>query len=284
LTTTRAGEPLDRRKELYEHAFVLLAAAARHALDEDPRPQRIANEIWGLLGTQLADPEHGGFFDGADEDWSPRREVRRQNPHMHLFEALLAWAEVDPGGPWLDRADALRELFERRFFDAEASILVEYFDPAWRRATDESGDLVEPGHHFEWVFLLEEHARMRGRQPWCDASGRLFDWAARHGVDPSGGVYDELRRDGSVARATKRVWPQTEYVRALATRQRCRGEAADRERLAAMLEFLWSRYVIDEHGGWMEQLDASGRIASGHMHATTVYHIFGALSAASATV
>jgi len=279
LMTTPTGEPLDRRKELYEHAFVLLAAAARHALGGDPRPKQIAQEIWGLLGTALADPERGGFFDGADEDWTPRRDVRHQNPHMHLLEALLAWGQVDPGGPWLDRADSLRELFDRRFFDAEASVLVEHFDSTWQRARDASGEVVEPGHHFEWVFLIEEHARMRGRGVWCEASARLFDWAVRHGVDPSGGVYDELRRDGSVARATKRVWPQTEYVRALVTRWRCVGDDADRERLEAMLQFLWTRYVIDEHGGWMEQLDATGHIVSGHMHATTVYHIFGALSA-----
>jgi mannose/cellobiose epimerase-like protein (N-acyl-D-glucosamine 2-epimerase family) len=46
-----------------------------------------------------------------------------------------------------------------------------------------------------------------------------------------------------------------------------------------MLEFLWSRYVIDAHGGWMEQLDPGGRIATVHMHATTVYHVMGALLA-----
>jgi mannose-6-phosphate isomerase len=185
---------------------------------------------------------------------------------------------VDPGGPWLDRADALRELFERRFLDRRAAVLVEYFDRTWQRASGAPGEIVEPGHHFEWVFLIEEHARMRGRPPWSDASALLFDWAARHGVDPSGGVYDELARDGSVARATKRVWPQTEYIRALATRHRCCGDPADLERLRAMLDFLWSRYVIDEHGGWMEQLDASGRIVSRHMHATTVYHVLGAFT------
>jgi mannose/cellobiose epimerase-like protein (N-acyl-D-glucosamine 2-epimerase family) len=281
LMTTPAGEPLDRRKELYEHAFVMLASAAWFVVSDDPRARRVADEIWGLVGTHLADPAHGGFFDGADEAWQPAREVRRQNPHMHLFEALLAWSSADPGGPWLARADAIRELLERRFFDAQANVLVEYFDSVWRRAAPPEGDVVEPGHHFEWVFLLEEHSRLRGRAPWCDTSARLFDWAERHGVDPAGGVHDDVHRDGSVRRATKRVWPQTEYLRALATRHRYRGERADLDRIREVLDFLWSHYVIDAHGGWMEQLDPGGRIATVHMHATTVYHVMGALLAAT---
>src|SRR5690606_32211788 len=118
----------------------------------------------------LADPVHGGFFDGGDESWTPRSEPRSQNPHMHLFEALLAWAEADPGGPWLDRADSIRALFDRFFFDAEAGILAEHFDRDWRRASGPAGEVVEPGHHFEWVYLLEEHGRLRRRPAWCDAS------------------------------------------------------------------------------------------------------------------
>lgn len=279
LMTSPAGEPLDRRKELYEHAFVLLACAAWFSVSRDDRARRVAGEVWGLIGEHLADPDHGGFFDGGDEAWRAHRDMRRQNPHMHLFEALLAWAEVEPGGPWLDRADAIRSLLEGIFFDSSAGVLVEYFDAAWRRAAGPSGELVEPGHHFEWVFLLEEHGRLRRRPAWCETSDRLFEWATSHGVDPSGGVFDELRRDGSVARATKRVWPQTERLRALATRYRCRRDSADLRRLHALLGFVWDRYVIDEHGGWKEQLDPENRIVSEHMHATTVYHVFGALTA-----
>lgn len=280
LMTTPDGEPLERSKEAYEHAFVVLAAAAYHAASGDPRARATAEEVWSLLEDRLGDPEHGGFFDGADEAWRPRREPRRQNPHMHLLEAALAWAEVDPGGPWLGRADALRGLFDRFFFDPSAGILAEYFTTDWRRAPPPAGDVVEPGHHFEWVFLLAEHDRLRGRAPSCAAAEALFAWASRYGVDPRGGVYDEVRRDGRVARATKRVWPQTEYVRALLVRNRGLGDERARSLASAQLDFLLDRYALPSHGGFMEQLDGEGRIASGLMHATTVYHVLGAFAAA----
>ncbi len=280
LMTTPGGEPLERSKELYEHAFVLLAAAAFSGASGDPRARQTAEEVWGLVEGRLADPACGGFFDGADEAWRPRREGRRQNPHMHLFEAVLAWAEVEPGGPWLARADALRGLFERFFFDPSTGILGEHFTAEWRLAPPPAGDVVEPGHHFEWVFLLCEHDRLRGGEPWCAEAERLFQWAFRNGLDPRGGVYDELRRDGSPARATKRVWPQTEYLRALVARHRALGDERALSLARAQLDFLFERYVLPSHGGLMEQLDEHGRIATALMHATTVYHVLGAFAAA----
>src|SRR2546430_13023820 len=51
---------------------------------------------------------------------SGRAEVklpRRQNPHMHLLEALLALHVATGEKNWLRRAGALVDLFKRRFAD-----------------------------------------------------------------------------------------------------------------------------------------------------------------------
>jgi len=274
------GEPLDTSKELYEHAFVLLACSAIHQVTGDARAMATAHGVCELLDGKLADPVHGGFYEGADRAWNPRTgDARRQNPHMHLFEAMLAWWEVDPDGPWKQRANGLLELFYSRFYDAQADVLREHFTDDWRPAEGEAGDVVEPGHHFEWVFLLEEYARLSGEAQWGDATCGLWEWGRAHGLDSNGGVYDECRRDGTVAQASKRVWPQTEWLRALAIRYRDSLEMKWHEQIEAHLDWMREKYCADTFPGWKETLDAEGNVVRETMHATTVYHVFGAFAA-----
>ena len=273
------GEPIDVNKELYEHAFVLLACAAVHEATGDPRARATASGVCDLLDAKLADPVHGGFLEGADRAWAARRGARRQNPHMHLFEAMLAWSEVDAGGPWRQRAKDLLDVFYTRFYDVHEDILRENYEDDWRPAPGEAGNVVEPGHHFEWVFLLEEYARIFDEAQWGDATCGLWDWGRAHGLDPSGGVYGECRRDGTVARAEKRVWPQTEWLRALAIRYRDSLETKWHEQIEAHLDWMRAKYCGDNFPGWHESIDANGALDEPRMYATSVYHIFGAFVA-----
>ena len=280
LTLTADGEPLDTNKELYEHAFVLLACAAVHEAFGDERALPTARGVCDLIDAKLADSEHGGYFEGADREWNPRRDgARRQNPHMHLFEAMLAWSDADPAGPWRQRAGDLLDLFYRRFYDVPSDLLREYYTQAWQPAPGEQGEIVEPGHHFEWVFLLEEYARIFGESQWGDATMGLWGWGREHGLDAAGGVYDECRRDGGVARATKRVWPQTEWLRALTIRYRDSLETDWRDQIEAHLDWMREHYCQGCFPGWKDKLDADGNVIEETMHATSVYHIFGAFTA-----
>lgn len=277
LTTTPEGAPLDRSKDLYAHAFVLLALAARDACG-DPRALPLARRTLSLLDEHLADERAGGYLESADADWTLRDGPRRQNPHMHLFEAALALAEREPEGPWTALARRLLELLETRFADAQGGILREYFAPDWAPAGDESGRITEPGHHFEWTWLLCEYARVAGDERPLALAERLFERASAAGIDPEhGGVFDRVDTDGAVLRDSKRLWPQTEYLKALAVR-------GDRERLAAELERCWSRYRDPKSPGWIEHLARDGTPLSERMNATSVYHVWTALSAVAAAL
>ena len=61
--------------------------AARRALER-------ACETVELVQARMRDAVHGGYHEATDERWRPLAEgPRRQNPHMHWVEALLAAAE-----------------------------------------------------------------------------------------------------------------------------------------------------------------------------------------------
>jgi mannose-6-phosphate isomerase len=273
LTTARGGEPADRRKQLYAHAFVVLglshyarAVGAGEALGE-------AHAVLELLRAHLAAPG-GGWFECAGPDWTPLPGPRLQNPHMHLLEALLALDEAGSDPAARAMADAIFGLCADRFVDRAQGCLGEVFTPALEPVVRGDGRLVEPGHHFEWVWLLHAYARARSSDEATGLAGMLHGFARRHGVDADGLVFDALERSGRVARDSKRLWPQTEHLKALAAR----GEAGP---LCETLARVSAAYVDPLTGAWREQLDRAGRLTSQAFNATSVYHVVLALREAA---
>jgi mannose-6-phosphate isomerase len=74
---------------------------------------------------------------------------------MHLLEAALAWIAVDPDPGWQGMADGIATLCLERFIDPATGALREFFAADWSPATGVAGCLAEPGHHYEWAFLLD---------------------------------------------------------------------------------------------------------------------------------
>ena len=276
-TTSDSGEPLDRRKDLYAHAFALFALAEHHRVFGARESLEVARETLEVLRARLRNPR-GGFVEAAGEDFAPNPGPRLQNPHMHLCEAFLALHEVAPGEGALAEAGALVELLGARWADPRTGALCEVFDAAWTPAAGEAGTAVEPGHGFEWFALLQRFAELGGAHDAGRLAERLFGFAERHGLDADGGVFDRVDRDGRPLHSTKRLWPQTEHVKARAVLARIDPSPERRARLAAALETCAKRYVDPASGGWREQLSREGRVLSQAQNATSVYHVVAALS------
>ena len=279
LTTDLGGEPLDRRKDSYAHAFVLFALAYYYQATRDAEALRIAARTLDLLEEHLADPAHGGFRESASERWEPLSAVRRQNPHMHLLEAFLALYAVTDERRYLEHAHALVRLLEERFLDAEQGCLGEYFTDDWKPYPGAQGQVLEPGHHFEWVWLLHQYAATSGRESLLGAADRIFRLGFELGIDPDdGGVFDEINRRREIVRDTKRLWPQTELIKALVARYEKQADPEVLERVQQALKYCFSHYVDPRHRGWNDHLTREGGVFSEFMPATSVYHITLALS------
>ncbi len=283
-STDDAGAPLDRHKDLYGHAFVIFALAHHHRVFGEPESARLARETLGLVYERLRDRVAGGFLEGASEDWKPIAGPRRQNPHMHLVESLLALDEIGSDADALREAHALVELLGARWIDARTDALGEHFDPSWQLLAGDVGRIVEPGHHFEWVWLLDRLDAREPRESTRALARRLFDFARRFGVDTDGGVLDQVDRVGNPLATGKRLWPQTERVKALAARAHATGDADLRRELDAGLGYCFARYVDPATRGWHEQLARDGSVASEAQNATSVYHVVSAICEAIETI
>ena len=110
---------IDPVHDAYDHAFVLFALAWHFRATHDDSCKMLARSTCDFMSAQLADHEYGGYFEETGTGPRPPPTHRRQNPHMHLLEAYLAWHAVDPDGPWLGYGAAIIDLFQRRFVDPE---------------------------------------------------------------------------------------------------------------------------------------------------------------------
>lgn len=267
------GAARDITRTSYEQAFALLALAWYYRVTGEPEALTWVRRTLDFLDQRLADPAHGGYLEAPSVQFP-----RRQNPHMHLLEAMLALFAATRDASYLERAGDIVGLFRRRFFDPSSGALCEFFGADWTPASGGDGQWVEPGHQFEWICLLDQFARLTG-EPVDDEIAALYRCAEAHGVDAADGlVYDAVSRDGTVLRASKRIWPQTEALRAqLVMQRRCGLDTGKRWR--TILDALFTRYLGMGRGIWQDQLGDDGVGLATVIPASTLYHLFGAFAA-----
>ena len=263
----RDGAPQDDRRESYEQAFALLALASAYELKPDTQYLDWIKQILAFLD-QLADPAIGGFQESVAATLP-----RRQNPHMHLLESFLALYEATGDRDYLTRADKIFTLFQTSFFDATSGTLGEYFDAHLQPAQNHLGDTVEPGHHFEWIWLLEKF-RQHTDEPVGDVQTALFEFATRHGVDAATHLaFDEVSRTGQIRLDTKRLWPQTEHIKALMSFYRRTGDQTYLDKAGHVATALKTHYFDVGQGLWRDKLEPDNSCLDEVSPASSLYHI-----------
>ena len=281
---SRSGRPLDRAKDCYDHAFLLLAMAALYRAGGDSKVLERAGETADFLDAALGQ-RRGELFDGYSEQQVAAGAAlplpRRQNPHMHLLEAFLALYEASGEARWLAQARRIHGLFSRHFY--KDGQLVEFFDGDWREVPQGGSHgghrLREPGHFFEWAWLLQRYATLTGDDRALAPLRPLYDWAWENGVDRTGKAsnvaLEALDPAGQVlAGGSKRLWPQCEAVKAaLAVHERF-GEAEALERAQQLLAALFTTFADLDRPDWREQVDRNGKVIREGMPASSLYHLY----------
>jgi len=266
-----AGRPLDTRADLYTQAFAIFGLV--HAAEALERPDllAVARQTRARIDSAWRAPAGGGFLEGEVVT-----DRRRQNPHMHLFEAAIALCEAGDGEPEdAALAGELWDLFKARFYSPAG--VVEFFDDALVRLADARGAVLEPGHAFEWSWLASQWSAIGGCDTAAD-SDQLYR-AGLRGVGPLGLASDEANPDSTVKIATARCWPQTEWLKAaLARHAKAPGEASLGEigrAHAALMSYRDGAIA----GAWRDRRLADGGWADGPAPASSGYHIVCALNA-----
>lgn len=261
-----AGRIHDDTPDLYDLAFVLYALAAAHRVLKDQRALPLALITLEAINRLMSEPS-GGWSESL-----PPALPRRQNPHMHMLEALLAWQEIAPDPAFDASARAILSLFTRHFLDREHLVLGEFYGHDWSIRPGSEGQTIEPGHHLEWVWLLDEAKRL-GLGDHTSAARALYTTALTCGLAPNGLAVREITRIGQVRHGGTRLWGQTELLRTLSTR-------ADLTRASAVTQTLFATHLAtDVSGLWFDTFDADGLSPDTTVPASTLYHLMTAIKA-----
>ena len=254
-------EIVDAKRDFYDHAFYLLACAWVYQATHNPKAKEVGDEICRFITEDLK-AENGGWLESL-----PETLPRRQNPHMHFLEACLTWMEISDDPKWRALADQIIHLFHARFFDPEHHIVREFFDADWSVADGELGETAEPGHAAEWIWLLGWYERLTGISQ-AEYANALYD---RLLASPGDFLNDEEDIYGNVRRETRRLWCQTELIKAhLAQAERGIPEAS--EMASAAIEGFIKHYLNDD-GTWRDQIGACDQNIAAMIPASTFYHI-----------
>jgi len=272
----------DESIDLYDQAFVLFALA--HAYEAEGRPRELLDTAQALLqqieaALGLAE---GGYYDGL-----PRQPILKSNPLMHLLEALLAWVAVGVEGRFRAAALALCELATARLINPANRAIGELFTTGWAPLGAPQERLYEPGHQFEWAYLLLQAEGLLGTNARSEAIA-LENFGRSFGIDSERQValfaVDEA---GKPTDRRARLWAQTERLRtSLLFATQGLGDAASTQAFQAaaagsftgLMRFL----ATDIPGLWHEWQREDGGFDLAPSPASSLYHLMTGLESLSA--
>jgi len=274
-TVAASGALLDDSFDLYNQAFARFGFAQAAQAIPAWRSELEARSLMLLQQLQSDVRHRAGGFNNDEQGSLPLKS----NPHMHLFEAAMSWADLsgDLRTPWSALADEIAELAMTRFIDTRSGALREFFNAEWEPFDGIEGHIVEPGHQFEWAWLLTRWGQSRGNAEAVVAAERLFEIGLKHGICPTRQVaIMSILDDFTTHDATARLWPQTEWLKSSLRLASISGgikqayyRAAAEKACIAMMRFL----EVPTPGLWRDKMVADGSFVAEPAPASSFYHI-----------
>jgi len=244
------------------------SAVARVAPEQAEAMQRMALGVRAALVRTRKHPQ-GGFYLTA-----PPTAPQGSNEHMHLLEACLAWTEIGGHSSWRLLADEIGDLALSKFIHAKSGQIREFFDLDWNPAPGVEGRICEPGHQFEWGWLLLRWGKLAGRDDVISVALRMIDAGEANGIDKMrGAAVNALLDDFSVHDDGARLWPQTERIKAAALAAEFTGDVKYWAMAEAGAEGLLTYLHTPVPGLWRDKYQPDRTFVEEPAPASSFYHI-----------
>jgi mannobiose 2-epimerase len=267
------GEALDDRKHVYAQSFAIYGWSEQYRATGEDRRLRQATDMFQLLERHAHDALHGGYREAFSRAWVPLEDVRlsgedaneprSMNTHLHVLEAFTNLARAWPDALLRARLRSLVDIFLDRIADTGTNHLRLFFSDDWMPRSS----AVSYGHDIEasWLLLdaidvLRDDALRARVQPLCL---NLADAVLTEGLDAVGGVFNEVRPDGSVD-TDKEWWPQAEAIVGFLNAYQKTGRSAFLDAAVETWAFT-RRHILDrERGEWHRRVARDGSIRPDH--------------------
>lgn len=268
------GQKIDDNPDLYGQAFALFGLAHAYAVNPRSDYEDRAIQLMGYLNNSRK--AAGGYT-----EITKNGILYQSNPHMHLFEAFISWMEVSTKPIWNDSASEIINLCTEKFIDPTTQLLAEHFNSDWSIQKDGNRFIFEPGHQFEWAWLMGKFEKLTGRN-FQVLRHNLVNKSESYGIDPLRKcVYDEVWSDGTPKLRTSRFWPQTERIKAVLQLAEESTSAPEKMRMIEAADeailTLFRFFESEQRGLWFDRWLEDGSFQIQPAKASSLYHIIAAL-------
>lgn len=258
-TILKGRYPIDRSKQAYGHAFVLLALSiAYKAGIKSALP--LLEQVFDLIMKRFYQEKYELCLDTISEDWADVEEYRGQNPNMHMCEAMIYAYEATHETKFLNVALKLARSVADRLSSMANDLIWEHYDENWNVDWDKNADDPEDfwrpygymvGHQLEWSKLLGILGRHVNEDWMLGKAERLFEVATSKGWDSQyGGFYFTLNKELKPVITDKYHWVMAEAIGAAAVLAVQTGEQYYWDWYKKIWEYS-DEHLIDHHyGGW----------------------------------
>jgi mannose-6-phosphate isomerase len=265
------GTTRDADAELYDQAFALLGLASAYKLLREESLRQQALQLLNAINQYFR-------HDAAGFKETPTGDVPLlSNSHMHLLEAALAWLEIDARPCWHVLARDLVALARSRFIDPNSGFILEFFAADWSPLSH--GQRVEPGHQFEWAWLLSRWCLLGADVQAHKVALALMKRTEDHGIDRDRRVaVNSLMPNGTVQDAEARLWPQTERLKASLLAAQLENDERYWYTALEAARTLATYLDVPQRGLWRDKLTVAGEFVDEPVPASSLYHIASAIN------
>ena len=264
------GDPLNDEIVLYDQAFALLGLASGYAALGEERWRESGIELHDALRARLAHPTVGA---AGGRSHRPNRSP----PTLTCTCSKRLWpgrssTRIRDGATSPKSSSTLRST---RLIDPRTGALPELFTANWRPQPDW---VVEPGHQFEWAWLLLRFDASRTDARIERAALRLIEIGETHGVHRKRrAAIASLGTDLSVRDPHARLWSQCERIKAACSAHALTGAAQYEAMALEATKTLVTYLDTPIRGLWRDRLDAQGSFVEEPAPASSLYHLVGAV-------
>ena len=271
------GKVVRSEFDLYDHAFYLLGLASAFSIDAENLEYKIRAESMRDKILKKYWRTSSGF-----EEAIPPILPLKANPHMHTFEASIAWVEAGGDEKWYWLAKNIAELSRSLFFDSQTGAILELFDTNWQPFEKIGERTIEPGHQFEWAWLFLRWGKICGDTSYNDIAKKLIVTGEKYGVDKKRGLAFMAHNDEFVPiDSFARLWSQTERVKAHVRSALIESDAILKDQSILMaqtaLKGLLRYFDTPIKGLYWDRIDPQGNIINESSPSSSLYHIICAI-------
>ena len=204
-----------------------------------------------------------------------------------MLEACLHW-EIKGNSQihqFRNIADEIVELAISKFIDKDKGFLYELFNKDWSIPDKKEFLIIEPGHQFEWGYLLLQWSLLRDNYKVYKYAKNLINIGEQFGISNlNSSVVNSINSNLSLEDANCKLWPQTERLKVWSLIVRNHKNfnfelQESKNSLSKSISNLSTFLQKKENKAlWEEILDINGNFINIPNKASSLYHIVFAIS------